>query len=58
LDFRPPKRYGTPHIPAGIRIIRSFHKFPTPEFPASLIDNPLRHGIQPPAEINPISTRN
>lgn len=34
-----------------IRTIRHFHKFPMPEFLADLIDNPLRHQIQPPAEM-------
>ncbi len=34
-----------------LRIIRSFYKFPMPEFLANLIDNPLRRKIQPPAEM-------
>ena len=34
-----------------IRIIRSFYKFPMPEFLAGLIDNPLRRRIQPPSEM-------
>ena len=33
-----------------IRIVRHFYKFPMPEFMANVIDNPLRHKIQPPAE--------
>lgn len=33
-----------------IRIIRSFYKFPMPEFLANLIDNPFRRRIQPPEE--------
>ena len=31
-----------------VRIIRHFYKFPIPEFLVGLIDNPLRHKIQPP----------
>jgi ubiquinone/menaquinone biosynthesis C-methylase UbiE len=31
-----------------VRIIRQIRKFPIPEFMAPLIDNPLRHKIQPP----------
>ena len=34
-----------------VRIIRSFYKFPMPEFLANLIDNPFRRRIQPPAEM-------
>lgn len=34
-----------------LRIVRSFHKFPIPEFLANLIDNPLRRRIQPPGEM-------
>jgi ubiquinone/menaquinone biosynthesis C-methylase UbiE len=30
-----------------VRIIRQIHKFPMPEFMAPVIDNPLRHKIQP-----------
>lgn len=33
-----------------VRIVRSFHKFPIPQFLANAIDNPLRHRIQPPDE--------
>lgn len=33
-----------------IRTVRHFYKFPMPQFMANLIDNPLRRGIQPPAE--------
>ncbi len=34
-----------------VRIVRHFYKFPMPEFLATLIDNPLRRKIQPPAEM-------
>ena len=34
-----------------VRLIRSFYKFPMPEFLANLIDNPLRRKIQPPTEM-------
>ena len=33
-----------------VRVVRTFYKFPMPEFMASAIDNPLRRKIQPPAE--------
>lgn len=33
-----------------IRIARHFYKFPMPQFMANVIDNPLRHRIQPPVE--------
>jgi ubiquinone/menaquinone biosynthesis C-methylase UbiE len=33
------------------RTVRSFHKFPMPQFAANLIDNPLRRRIQPPEEM-------
>lgn len=34
-----------------IRIVRYYYKFPIPAFMVSLIDNPLRRRIQPPAEM-------
>lgn len=33
-----------------IRIVRTFHKFPMPQWMANLIDNPFRRKIQPPGE--------
>ena len=33
-----------------VRIVRYFYKFPMPQFMADVIDNPLRHKIQPPDE--------
>lgn len=33
-----------------LRILRSIHKFPMPQFLAGLIDNSLRHRLQPPDE--------
>lgn len=33
-----------------IRIVRSFYKFPMPQWMSDLIDNPLRQKIQPPSE--------
>jgi SAM-dependent methyltransferase len=35
----------------AVRIVRHFYKFPMPQFLANLIDNPLRHRIQPPEEM-------
>lgn len=34
-----------------VRLIRSFYKFPMPEFLANFIDNPLRRRVQPPTEM-------
>jgi ubiquinone/menaquinone biosynthesis C-methylase UbiE len=34
-----------------VRIIRTFYKFPMPQFLANFIDNPLRRKIQPPGEM-------
>jgi ubiquinone/menaquinone biosynthesis C-methylase UbiE len=36
---------------AIVRLLRYFYKFPMPQFLANLIDNPLRHRIQPPSEM-------
>jgi ubiquinone/menaquinone biosynthesis C-methylase UbiE len=33
-----------------IRIVRTFYKFPMPQWMANLIDNPFRRKIQPPGE--------
>jgi ubiquinone/menaquinone biosynthesis C-methylase UbiE len=33
-----------------MRLVRHFYKFPIPHFLTNLIDNPLRHKIQPPDE--------
>ena len=33
-----------------VRIVRTFYKFPMPQFLANVIDNPFRRIIQPPAE--------
>lgn len=34
-----------------VRLVRTFYKFPMPQFLANLIDNPLRRKIQPPGEM-------
>lgn len=34
-----------------VRIVRHIFKFPIPEFMTELIDNPLRHRLQPPDEV-------
>ena len=36
---------------SAVRLVRHFHKFPMPQFLASLIDNPLRRRIQPPDDM-------